>query len=109
MLCGSCETWVKLHNTREYDLWNWNRHIERCRIKATGSSSINAAADIADKSPADSPGPITPVETLASAPDIRDSSAASEADVEAAVGDVSIRDSVDDDAQENATERQEVE
>lgn len=97
--------WVKLHNTREYDLWNWTRHIEKCKSKPSQPPLSNG--NVADKSPADSPGPVTPVETLASAPDIVTSSAASEADVEAAVGEAELRDSVDDLARATDIEEQE--
>lgn len=101
VLCGACNRWVKLHNTREYEIWNWNRHIEKCGIGtgtklASSGSSSKVHADLADKSPSDSPGPLTPVETLASVPDVVDSTAASEADVEEVVGDVDMRESTDE-------------
>ncbi|KAL5498746.1 hypothetical protein ACEPAH_2101 [Sanghuangporus vaninii] len=33
VLCKMCGQWVRLHNTREYDLWNWLRHAEKCEVR----------------------------------------------------------------------------
>ena len=32
VMCGMCKTWVRLHNIREYDTYNWRRHAERCEV-----------------------------------------------------------------------------
>lgn len=34
VLCGFCSQWVRLHNTRPYDLYNWTRHVSKCRTKS---------------------------------------------------------------------------
>ena len=33
VLCKMCGAWVKLHNVRTYDLWNWHRHAEKCELR----------------------------------------------------------------------------
>lgn len=33
VLCKMCGCWVKLHNVRTHDLWNWQRHAEKCELK----------------------------------------------------------------------------
>lgn len=30
VMCAICNVWVRMHNTREYDLYNWMRHAEKC-------------------------------------------------------------------------------
>ena len=34
VMCGLCKSWVRLHNIREYDTYNWRRHAERCEINS---------------------------------------------------------------------------
>lgn len=33
VLCNMCGSWVRLHNVRTYDLWNWQRHAEKCELR----------------------------------------------------------------------------
>lgn len=42
-LCGGC---VRLHNIREYDLHNWNRHVESCEKKGTDDACVGAGGVI---------------------------------------------------------------
>lgn len=30
VLCGVCKQWIKLQPYREYDTWNWRKHIPNC-------------------------------------------------------------------------------
>ncbi|TDL24569.1 hypothetical protein BD410DRAFT_94573 [Rickenella mellea] len=40
VFCKLCSSWVRLHNTREYDLFNWSRHVEKCELKAPGTKRV---------------------------------------------------------------------
>ena len=30
VLCGICKQWVKLQQHRDYDTWNWRKHVSTC-------------------------------------------------------------------------------
>ncbi|KAI5121436.1 hypothetical protein M0805_006197 [Coniferiporia weirii] len=55
VLCALCGIWVKLHNTREYDLWNWQRHAEKCELKFGLPTATAAAIDDRVSSAAENP------------------------------------------------------
>jgi hypothetical protein len=41
VVCGICKTLVRLHNIREYDTYNWRRHVERCEtLSANPEGSV---------------------------------------------------------------------
>ncbi len=37
--CRLCQARVRLHNMREYDLQNWNRHVEACERKGLSGNA----------------------------------------------------------------------
>ena len=82
VLCKMCGSWVRLHNVRTHDLWNWQRHAEKCELRpghmdphilqaraeaaaAATSASINHDYSLRQR-PADTPVQ-SPVEQTASA------------------------------------------
>lgn len=42
VLCAMCDNWVKLHNSREYDAWNWHMHVDKCQLKYGGAIMIDS-------------------------------------------------------------------
>lgn len=61
VFCKMCGQWVRLHNTREYDLWNWLRHAEKCEVRngwVRMESNGVQVTNVASKTTGDTASPV---------------------------------------------------